>query len=73
MSQGIKDRKGSAWPIRSGRYDSDLLRWIIGTEFADLFVIVVNLSKGVVVNYMVTVSLVTMAVSGLVIIKVWKS
>ena len=36
-------------------------------------VIVVNLSKGVVVNYMVTVSLVTMAVSGLVIIKVWKS
>ena len=36
-------------------------------------VIVVNLSKGVVVNYMVTVSLVTMAVSGLVIMKVWKS
>ena len=36
------------------------------------FVITGYLSKGVVVNYMVTVSIVTMAVSGLVIMKVWK-
>lgn len=68
--------KGSKrlWPaIRGGRYKLDVQAGRIGTEFADLFRHRSEISKGVVVNYMVTVSIVTMAVSGFVIMKVWKS